>query len=259
MTSFEPTESRCALHPEAEAVAPCMNCGTFACTACLEYVGNRGVCVTCLEDGRVKPYALAWLHREDLGLFRAWWMTVSEMLSRPAPFFESMPADTPMRDAFRFAGFSIGITAAFLTGLSLFLCGGGGRIVALAGEPQGGGLVAAAGVFYALLISMSPLCILSFFILTSHPLMLILRGGGKGFGASLRVCFYTLGFYPAATIPCFSMLFILGILAYQIIGYSKIHEEPVWKASVAVLLPLAFGGMLYILGVAFSSGLFDGL
>ena len=247
MTSAEPPSIGCPTHPESTESKPCVNCGTFVCTICLSLTGKRAVCATCLEDGRVNPYAVPWLHRGDLGVFRAWWMTAQEMATRPADFFDALDPKSPIGDALRFTGFSVGMMMAFFCGLSVLVCGGGGLAVALSGDPQSGGFIAGGGIFYGFAASLSPLCILSFLLVFQHPVMLLLGGGKRGFGATVQVACYSLGFYPAAAIPCFSIFFIFGILAYQVIGYSRIHEEPVWKASVAVLFPLSIGGLLYLI------------
>jgi hypothetical protein len=154
---------------------------------------------------------------------------------------------------------------ALFGGLSLLFCGVGGLIVGLNGQGFGldggaatGALFAGVGVLYGIALTLSPLCILLVLMAAHHPLMLLVGGGKRGFSASAQVGLYSFGFYPAAAIPCFSMLFILGILAYQVIGYSKIHDEPVWKASVAVFIPLSFVGLLYLLLILFSSGVIDG-
>ena len=258
MTSPDPSSIRCPVHPEHAPSKPCVNCGTFICEACLSLTGKRAVCATCLEDGRVNPYAVGWLYREDLGVLRAWWMTVQEMLSRPAAFFDALDAESPVGDSLRFAGVSVGMMMALFCGISVLFCGGGGLAVALSGDPQTGGLIAGAGIFYGFAASLSPLCILSFLVFFQHPVMLLLGGARRGFGATAQVACYSLGFYPAAAIPCFSIFFILGILAYQVIGYSRIHQEPVWKASVAVLFPLSIGGFLYLFLILWSTGVVPG-
>jgi hypothetical protein len=185
-------------------------------------------------------------------------MTAQEMATRPSDFFDALDPKSPIGDALRFTGFSVGMMMAFFCGLSVLVCGGGGLAVALYGEPQSGGFIAGAGIFYGFAASLSPLCILSFLLVFQHPVMLLLGGGRRGFRATVQVACYSLGFYPAAAIPCFSIFFIFGILAYQVIGYSRIHEEPVWKASVAVLFPLSIGGLLYLILLLWSSGLISG-
>jgi len=60
-------------------------------------------------------------------------------------------------------------------------------------------------------------------------------------------------------IPCLNMSFLIGHLGYQSIGYSKIHEEPVWKSSFAVFLPMCALGLLYVLLLVFTSGMINGL
>ena len=266
MTEELPTDNLCATHPEVPAVGSCSNCGTFSCKECLSYVGSSSVCNSCLEDGRVNSHAVPWEERADLGMFRAWWMTFVALTTRPAQLFDSLDPRRPLGDAWRFAGLSVGMVVAVFGALAVLLAGLGLLAITLGdhlgsalSEPQIGGVITAVGVVYLLAMGLGPLCSLAFLMAGHHPLLRVVGGGRRGFAATLQVGLYSLGLYPLAAIPCFSMFFVLGILGYQAIGYSKIHDEHVWKSSLAVFLPMCLFGLLYVLLFAFASTLTDGL
>ena len=259
-----PSETLCAAHPERPAAGACSNCGIFACGECLSYVGSRSVCAPCLEDGRVSSHAVPWEERADLGMFRAWWMTFVAVATRPAQLFEALDPKRPLGDAWRFAALSVGMVIGVFGCLGIVVGGVGLLAVTLGGgidsalsEPKIGGIMAAMGLFYLFAMSVGPLCSLTFLMAGHHPLMRLVGGGQRGLSATLQVGLYSLGLYPLAVIPCFGTFFILGILGYQAIGYSKIHDEPVWKPSVAVFLPMCFFGFLYVLLFALGSGIIN--
>lgn len=258
------TDNVCATHPEVPAAGACSNCGTFACNECLSYVGSRSICEPCLEDGRVSSHAIAWEERHDLGMLRAWWMTFGAVATRPAQLFEALDPERPLGDAWRFAALSVGMVIGVFGCLGILVGGVGLLTVALGpglesalSEPRVGGIIAVMGLFYLFVMSVGPLCSLTFLMAGHHPLLRLAGGGQRGLRATLQVGLYSLGLYPLAVIPCFSMFFILGIFGYQAIGYSKIHGEPVWKSSVAVFLPMCFFGLLYVLLFALGSGLIN--
>ncbi len=269
MSESFPADNLCAAHPSLAATGACSNCGTFACTECLSYVGSRSVCAPCLEDGRVSSHAVPWEERADLGVFRAWWMTFVALATRPAQLFESFDPKRPLGDAWRFAALSVGMVIGVFgclgivvgsVGLLVVTLGEGpARVETALSQPQLGGIMAAMGLVYLLAMFVGPLCSLTFLMAGHHPLLRLVGGGQRGLRATLQVGLYSLGLYPLAVIPCFSMFFILGILGYQAIGYSKIHDEPVWKSSVAVFLPMCFFGLLYVLLFALGSGIINDL
>lgn len=261
MTVAPPTDNLCAVHPEIPAAGACSNCGTFACSECLSFVGSSSVCSACLEDGRVTAHAVPWESRDELGMFRAWLMTLTALATRPAQFFDSLDSERPLNHAWRFAALSIGMVLGLLAGLAVIVCGlgllsatlGAGLETAL-NKPEPGTIIALVALVYLLAMSVGPLCSLAFLMAGHQPLLRLVGGGQRGLRATLQVGLYSLAFYPLAVIPCIGMFVIMGILGYQAIGYSKIHDEPVWKSSVAVFLPMGVFGLLYVLLIAFSSG-----
>jgi hypothetical protein len=260
------TENLCVVHPELPAIGACSNCGSFACSDCLSYVGSLSVCGRCLEDGRVTAHAVPWESRSELGLFRAWWMTFAALATRPAQLFEALDPKRPVGEALRFAALSIGMVQGLFAAVAVLVCGlglisatlGDGLEAALV-EPAAGMIIALVAVVYLFAMSVGPFCTLSCLMALHHPLLRVVGGGQRGFRATLQVGLYSLAFYPLAVIPCIGMFVIMGILGYQAIGYSKIHDEPVWKSSLAVFLPMGFFGLLYILLFAFTSGFLNDL
>ena len=55
-------------------------------------------------------------------------------------------------------------------------------------------------------------------------------------------------------IPCLNMSFLIGHLGYQSIGYSKIHDDPTPKPSLAFFLPMSFFGLFYVALAALGAG-----
>jgi hypothetical protein len=47
-------EAGCFYHPRKKAIVPCENCGRFLCALCDVELGDRHLCLACLETGRKK-------------------------------------------------------------------------------------------------------------------------------------------------------------------------------------------------------------
>jgi len=191
-------------------------------------------------------------------------MTFAVLATRPAQLFEALDPKRPLGDAWRFAALTVGMVIGAFVCLALLLGGVGLLMVTLNGDMGSanhggvaaapGGVLAIIGILYLFAMSVGPLCSLAFLMVGHHPLLRLVGGGQRGWRATLQVGLYSLAFYPLAVIPCIGMFVLMGILGYQAIGYSKIHDEPVWKSSLAVFLPMGFFGLLYILLFAFTAG-----
>ncbi|MBI4576691.1 MAG: YIP1 family protein [Planctomycetes bacterium] len=97
-----PEGARCALHPEAEAVASCDRCGGFACADCACEMGGRLLCPACRERSSPRE-GLPWERREALG----WWPglrgTVAGVLLRPSLTMATMRRRGALSDAIVFS------------------------------------------------------------------------------------------------------------------------------------------------------------
>ncbi|MEE2828755.1 MAG: hypothetical protein VX498_06185 [Myxococcota bacterium] len=256
MASILPPGAQCGLHPDRPAAAACENCGTFGCVDCIGVLGEQEVCRTCVEDGRVTAYGIPWDNREELGLFRAWRLTTTELVMRPVQFFAALNPAAPLRDAYLFFGVSVGSVI-----LLLFLCVGGiaaivAGIIGFNGEPEAAALVGvfgtAYGVFLGCMMATASICL----VLVHHCLLVLMQGASGGLKGTLRVALYSHGIYPAMLIPCVSNFVWIYLMALQAVGYNQAHEGPVWKPVSAVAIPAVFCCVSY-LGLSFMGPLLE--
>lgn len=242
-----PPGARCSVHPEQPAAAACSNCGTFGCIDCIGILGGRQICRTCVEDGRVEVYGVPWDNRSELGLAKAWALTMRELLLRPVEFFKALDPKTPIADAALFAAVSVGSVVLLALVLSALACGIFGIFMGVVTEnPAIGAAVAIGGTLYATALGSAGACTAAMMMLPHHLILIILGGGKNGFGATARVALFSFGLYPGMVIPFLNNVVFIWMLVLQAIGYKHIHQDRGWQAIVAVALPMLFCCISYI-------------
>ena len=186
---------------------------------------------------------LPWEHRQELGLFKAFFDTVILVLSKPTEAFKTMRPEGGLTDPLLFAliGGSIGLVISVIfqvlfTSLSFW----------------GGQEGAALGMGFVLLyLIMIPVFIVAGMFIASgvlHLCLLMVGGASKPFETTFRiVCFSCGSTYLIALVPfCGNYVSFIYNIVVEIMGVASAHETTTGKAVMAVLLPiiLCCGGAL---------------
>jgi hypothetical protein len=193
---------------------------------------------------------LPWEHRNQLGILKAFFDTVSMVLTRPFEAFALMKTEGDLMGPLLFAliGGCAGMIVSSLLQIALHSIGFmADRQLAMFGL----GLV---GVWAVISIVFIPVMVIFGVFLCSgiwHLCLMMVGGAKKPFETTFRVvCFSsgsTLLFYM---IPCCgSVIACLWNIVLECIGLARAHETDTGKAVMAVLLPLIVccgGGLLIV-------------
>jgi hypothetical protein len=183
---------------------------------------------------------LPWEHRAQLGFAKAWFDTISLLITKPSDAFTMMRPEGGLIDPLLFGligGCAGGIVSLLFQGLFQSIPGFAGRNEALDFFGIGAWAVI---LIYAVLM---PILVTVGLFLGSgilHLCLMMVGGANRSFETTFRVACFTAG---AANL--FSMIPICGgiiALVYQIvlecIGLSRAHQTTTGKAIMAILLPL---------------------
>jgi hypothetical protein len=195
---------------------------------------------------------LPWEHRQQLGLVKAWFDTVSLLITRPSDAFTMMRPDGGMTDPLLFG--LIGGCAGSV--VSILFQGLMSSIPGFAGNAE---LFRHFGVshlaFLIIYAVLSPLLVAFGLFLGSailHLCLMLVGGANRSFETTFRVVCFSGG---AANL--FSMIPMCGgfiAAIYQVvlncIGLSRAHPTTTGKALLAIFLPLIVCcGVCVLLGV----------
>lgn len=182
---------------------------------------------------------LPWEHREQLGILKAYFDTVSMVLTQPAVAFATMKTEGDMTGPMLFAliGGSAGLIVSFLLQIALHSIGVMGSGQNAIAHVFGMGV----GVF--LFIVLVPVMMIVGMFLGSgilHLCLMIVGGAKKPFETTFRVvCFSSGSTYLLSMIPfCGGMIAAVWNIVLECIGLARAHEIETGKAVMAVLLPV---------------------
>ena len=192
---------------------------------------------------------LPWEHREQLGIFKAYFDTVSMVLTQPAAAFVTMKTEGDMTGPMLFAliGGSAGVIVSFLLQIAL-------QSIGVMGSGQNAiANVFGMGIGILLFIVLVPvMMIVGMFVGSGilHLSLMIVGGAKKPFETTFRVvCFSSGSTYLLSMIPfCGGMIAGVWNIVLECIGLARAHEIDTGKAVMAVLLPIIVccGGALLI-------------
>jgi len=183
---------------------------------------------------------LPWEHRAQLGFFKAWFDTVSLLITKPSEAFTMMRPEGGLTDPLLFGligGCAGGIVSIIFQGLFQSIPGIAGRNDAFNSLGVGVWVVL---LIYAVLMPL--LVTVGMFIGAAilHLCLMLVGGANRSFETTFRVVGFTAG---AANL--FSMIPICGgIIAFvyhivlQCIGLSRAHPTTTGKALMAIFLPM---------------------
>jgi hypothetical protein len=183
---------------------------------------------------------LPWEHRAQLGFVKAWFDTVSLLITKPSEAFAMMRPEGGLMDPLLFGligGCAGGIVSIIFQGLFQSIPGIAGRNDAFNSLGIGVGVIL---LIYAVLMPL--LVTVGMFIGAAilHLCLMLVGGANRSFETTFRVVGFTAG---AANL--FSMIPICGgiiALVYHIvlecIGLSRAHPTTTGKALMAIFLPM---------------------
>ncbi len=194
---------------------------------------------------------LPWEHREQLGVFKAFFDTVILVLTKPGEAFAMMKTDGDMMGPLLFAliGGSAGIIVSVLFQMGLHSIG---FMADRENAMFGMGVV---GIWSLAYIILAPVLVtIGVFIGGGilHLCLMIVGGARKSFETTFRVvCFASGSTSLLSMIPlCGGLISGVWNIVLEIIGVARAHEIDTGKAVLAVLLPIIVccGGFI-LLGI----------
>jgi hypothetical protein len=193
---------------------------------------------------------LPWEHREQLGIFKAYFDTLSMVLTKPGEAFAVMKTEGDLMGPMFFAliGGSVGMIVSFLFQIALQSMGVMGSVENPIANMFG------MGIGILLFIVLVPvMMIVGMFLISGilHLCLMIVGGAKKPFETTFRVvCFSSGSTYLLSMIPfCGGMIAGVWNIVLECIGLARAHEIDTGKAVMAVLLPIIVccGGALLII------------
>lgn len=205
----------------------CPNCGNR-----FEYL-KKGEDVK-TEKGQATP----WERRLELGLWRGIRQTLKAVILSPRNMFSTMPVGGGWREPLAF-GLLVGSISTMFAFFWEFLIATSGLLKPMWGFP----ISLSSPIIFLCFIFLSPvLTAIDLFIssLIIHVLLLMVRGGRKGFEVTFRVVAYSQATRVWSIIPFIgSPIGWVWRTVVQIIGLKEVHQISYVRISVAFLIPLA--------------------
>lgn len=189
-----------------------------------------------------------WERRDEIGLVAALIETTKQVLTGPTDFFRRMPVAGGVGSPLLYAviiGY-LGIVVSTVYSAVFMLVGGAARgsFGAFGDRPEVARMMEAfsgwGGIIGQLLFG--PLgIVIALFLSTgiTHLMLMLLDGASQGFEATFRVRSYAHAASILAIVPfCGGAIAGIWSLVLCIIGIAEAQRIPVWKAALAVLLPI---------------------
>jgi hypothetical protein len=191
-----------------------------------------------------------WEDMANLGFFRAFFKTLTEVLFSPSQFFREMPVDKNIHYSLLY-----GIIMGFFVALSGLLwrfafSGIMGKTQGMEGAHANAFFAPFFFIIYALILPLIIALILYVISGILHTTLMLVGGNHKGLDATFRVVAYT------QSTQVFYLVPILGALVYLVytpillaIGFKESHQISTGKAVFAVLLPFIIAVIVAIIVV----------
>ncbi len=190
------------------------------------------------SESPVGRTGLPWEHREERGLFTAFFETLAMVLTKPDLAFRTMRTDGGLGDPLLYAiiGGGVGVIVWFLVSLGLNSLG----IFAPRQTGYGPmfGMTVSAMVFLWRLVGIA----VAPFIFGGliHLSLLLIGGARKTFETTFRVVSFSQGSTaPLQLVPCCGgLIALVWWLVANCIGVARAHEIDTGRAALAVFLPV---------------------
>jgi hypothetical protein len=183
---------------------------------------------------------LPWEHRAQLGFFKAWFDTVSLLITKPSEAFTIMRPEGGLMDPLLFGligGCAGGIVSIIFQGLFQSIPGIVGRNDAFNSLGVGMWMIL---LIYAVLMPL--LVTVGMFIGAAvlHLCLMLVGGANRSFETTFRVVGFTAGAANLfSMIPiCGGIIAVVYHIVLQCIGLSRAHPTTTGKALLAIFLPM---------------------
>jgi hypothetical protein len=183
---------------------------------------------------------LPWEHRAQLGFVKAWFDTVSLLITKPSEAFTLMRPEGGLTDPLLFGligGCAGGIVSIIFQGLFQSIPGIAGRNDAFNSLGIGVGVIL---IIYAVLMPL--LVTVGMFIGAAilHLCLMLVGGANRSFETTFRVVGFTAGAANLfSMIPiCGGIIAVVYHIVLQCIGLSRAHPTTTGKALMAIFLPM---------------------
>jgi hypothetical protein len=205
-----------------------------------EVVGAATAATPALAAPAVPATGLPWEHRQELGLFKAWFDTVSMLIAKPSEAFTIMRPEGGLMDPLIFG--MIGGCAGTIISI-LFQ----GLFQSIPGMASGNNAFDLFGLgpwgFLLIYAAVTPLLLIMGFFIGSgilHLCLMLVGGANRSFETTFRVVCFTVGSANLfSMIPfCGSLIASVYHIVLECIGLSRAHQTTTGKAVIAVLLPV---------------------
>lgn len=192
-----------------------------------------------------------WEERQRYGVLTALYLTLRDVLFSPAVFFGRMPPRAGLWQPLLFA-IVVGVISAFFAWMWSLA---GSSLQVLMQEDMG--RLLGGPLYSGLFWLFSPLWIFMLVLLRAgivHLGLLLLGDGKLGFEATLRAVAYSDAVWILVLVPfCGHLAAVVWGTFLAILGLQRLHQCDVWRASLAVLLPMMLclvscgGGLVLLL------------
>ena len=195
---------------------------------------------------------LPWEHRAQLGFFKAWFDTVSLLITKPGDAFTLMRPEGGLLDPLLFGligGCAGSIVSLIIQGLFQSIPG-----IASGNNPFDFFGFGPWGLIIIYAILMPFLVTIGIFIGSAilHVCLMLVGGANRSFETTFRVACFTSGAANLfSIIPfCGGIIALVYHIVLQIIGVSRAHQTTTGKAALAVFLPIIICcGLFLVFGI----------
>jgi hypothetical protein len=196
---------------------------------------------------------LPWEHRAQLGFFKAWFDTVSLLITKPSEAFTMMRPEGGLMDPLLFGLIGGSIGAILATLYQFFIRSAGfaaGSNVLFDKFGLGGSNFVIVNLIFAPVKVAIGLFIFGGIL---HLCLMLFGGASRPFETTFRVAGYTVGAsYLFCVVPvCGGLVALVYLIVLATIGLSRTHQTTTGKALMAVLAPFilccVFAGLVGLL------------
>jgi hypothetical protein len=191
--------------------------------------------------------SIPWERRDEIGLAAALIETTKQVLTGPTDFFRRMPVAGGVGSPLLYAviiGYLGILVSSVYSAVFILVVGSRGSFGAFGDRPEVARMMEAFSGWGQIIgqLLFGPFgIVIGLFVLTAiiHVMLMLLDGASQGFEATLRVLSYAHAASVLAIVPfCGGFIALIWSLVLWIIGLAEAQRIPVWKAALAVLLPI---------------------
>ena len=189
--------------------------------------------------------AAPWEMRHELGLWKALFLTVKEVLLSPERLFKSMPFNEGQREPLAFGVLAGSVGSMFSFFWQILMVGLGLMSV----TPPIFGHFGMGIIFLIMFLCLPLLMLVGLYIMAgvTHVLLLIVGAARNGFEATFRVVCYSHAAQLLGLVPLVGS-WVAGIwqIIVQIIGLREIHDTSYLRVILAFLIPVFIFILVFI-------------